>query len=292
LEKAYQSSAAPLLLLEARLDYSKYAEEGFATGDCIIVSDSVLHIVDFKYGAATLVSAEDNPQLKLYALAALDMFDGLYNIETVSMTIFQPRWDNVSTYDMPASELYQWAEEVLKPAAALAYKGEGEFKCGDHCQFCKAKAECRARAVYNLKLAQHEFKMPPLLEDDEIISILRQSDELISWASDIKEYAFKAALSGKRWQGFKLVAGRSNRKFTNDEAVASAAVGAGYGDIYRKSLITLTEMEKLMGKEIFIEILGDYVTKPPGKPTLVPDNDKRKEIHIPTAAEDFADQEN
>ena len=290
LEKAHQACDDPLLLLEQRVDYSKYAPEGFGTCDVILVADQVLHIVDFKYGMGVLVEADHNPQLMLYGLAALEMFAGIYDIDTVVMTIFQPRRDNISTFEMSATDLRHWAEETLRPAATLAYAGEGEFKCGDHCKFCKAKAQCRTRAEHNLKLAQLEFKMPALLEDEEISIILAQADELATWAKDIQDYAFKSALGGKQWDGFKLVAGRSNRKFTNEDAVAKAATDAGYKDIYRQSLITLTDMERLMGKADFQEILGYLVTKPPGKPTLVPDSDKRKAIQIPTAAEEFAIQ--
>jgi hypothetical protein len=208
------------------------------------------------------------------------------HIDTVSMTVYQPRRNNISTHTVFKESLYQWAEEVLKPTAELAYDGEGEFQCGDWCQFCKAKHDCRKRAEQNLELAKYEFKLPPLLEDNEIESILGRIDDLISWASDIKDYALQAALSGKDWNGWKLVEGRSNRRYTNEEAVANTVSTAGY-DPYEHKVMGITAMEKILGKARFSELLGSLVEKPQGKPTLVPESDKRPAIH--TAKHDFND---
>jgi hypothetical protein len=287
-ETAKQTCTDPQVLIEPRLDFSRYVQKGFGTGDCVVVADGRLHIVDYKHGQGVLVEAEDNPQMKLYALGALEIFDGIYDIDTVSMTIYQPRRDNVSTHTVSKESLYRWADEVLKPASELAYAGEGEFKCGDWCQFCKAKNDCRKRAEQNLELAKYDFKLPPLLEDDEIESILGRIDELVAWASDIKDYAFQAALSGKRWSGWKLVEGRSNRRYTNDEAVAKTVSAAGY-DPYEHKVMGITAMEKALGKAKFAELLGGLVEKPQGKPTLVPESDKRPVIH--TAKQDFNDNE-
>lgn len=284
-ETAKQSCFAPKVLIEQRLDYSAYVPGGFGTGDCVIIAAGGIHVVDYKHGQGVLVEAEDNPQMKLYALAALELFDGIYDIERVSMTIYQPRRNNVSTHTVAKEAIYQWAEEVLKPTAALAYAGEGEYRSGEWCQFCKVKHNCRARAEYNLELARHEFKLPPLLEDDEIESVLDKLDALTAWASDIKEYALQAALGGKQWHGWKLVEGRSSRKYADEDAVIKAAHAAGYRDIYRQSLIPITEMERLMGKAKFQEILGGLIEKPPGKPTLVPLADKRPAINW--AKQDF-----
>jgi len=226
--------------------------------------------------------------MMLYTLGALELFDGIYDIDTVSMTVYQPRRDNISTHTVFKESLYQWAEKVLKPTAKLAYAGEGEFRCGDWCQFCKAKHDCRKRAEQNIELAKYEFKLPPLLEDDEVESILGRIDELVSWASDIKNYALQAALSGKHWSGWKLVEGRSNRKYTNDEAVADTVSAAGY-DPYEHKVMGITAMEKALGKSKFAELLGGLVEKPQGKPTLVPESDKRAAIH--TAKYDFNDYE-
>ncbi len=283
-ETAKQNCADPVVLIEQRLDFSKYVEGGFGTGDCVIIADGTLNVIDFKMGAGVLIAADDNPQMKLYALGALELFDGIYDIDTVSMTIYQPRRDNISTHTVFKESLYQWAAETLKPIAKLAYDGEGEFRCGDWCQFCKAKHDCRKRAEQNLELAKYEFKVPPLLEDDEIESILVKIDDLVSWASDIKDYALQSALSGKHWSGWKLVEGRSNRRYTNDEAVANAVSAAGY-DPYEHKVIGITAMEKALGKVRFSKLLGGLVEKPQGKPTLVPEGDKRPAIH--TAKHDF-----
>lgn len=288
-ESARQSCKDPAVLIEQRLDFSKYVEEGFGTGDCVVISDGTLNIVDYKHGQGILVEADGNPQMMLYALGALELFDGIYDIDTVSMTIYQPRRDNVSTYTVFKESLYQWADEILKPTAELAHAGNGEYQCGEWCQFCKAKHECRARAQRNMELARDDFKRPPLLEDDEIESILDRIDEFISWASDIKTYALQAALGGKQWDGWKLVEGRSNRKYTDESAVAEAATAAGYTDIYRQSLITLTEMEKLLGKKKFAEVLGNLIVKPQGKTTLVPEGDKRPAIST-SAKNDFMEE--
>jgi hypothetical protein len=275
-------------LIEQQLDFSKYVPDGFGTGDCVIIADGTLHIIDFKYGQGVLVSAEDNPQMKLYALGALDLFDGIYDIEMVSMTIYQPRRENVSTSIVSKESLYQWAEEVLKPKAELAFAGDGNYCPGEWCQFCRAAVKCRARAEAKMKLATFEFALPPLLSDEEIADILSSIGDLTSWANEIIAYATDEAVNhGKKWPGFKVVEGRSNRKYKDEEAVAEAAKNAGYRDIYKQSLITITEMEKLMGKSKFNEILGELVMKPPGKPTLVPVSDKRPEMNTSSAKIDF-----
>lgn len=283
-ETAKQSCADPVVLIEQRLDFSKYVEDGFGTGDCVIIADGALHVVDYKHGQGVLVEAEDNPQMKLYALGALELFDGIYDIDRVSMTIYQPRRDNIGTHAMFKESLYQWAEEVLKPAAEIAYAGGGEYNCGEWCQFCKAKYDCRKRAEWNMELAKYDFKRPPLLEDDEVESILGRIDDLVSWASDIKDYALQAALGGKEWRGWKLVEGRSNRRYADEAAVAQTVQSAGY-DPYERKLMGITAMEKVLGKARFSELLGGLVEKPQGKPALVPEGDKRPAIN--TAKNDF-----
>ncbi len=271
-------------MIEQRLDFSKYVPDGFGTGDCVIIADGTLHIIDFKYGQGVLVSAEDNPQMKLYALGALDLFDGIYDIEMVSMTIYQPRRENISTSTVSKESLYRWAEEVLKPKAELAFAGDGNYCPGEWCQFCRAAVKCRARAEAKMKLATFEFALPPLLSDEEIAEILSSIGDLTRWTNEIIAYATDAAVNhGKKWPGFKVVEGRSNRKYKDEEAVAEAAKNAGYRDIYKQSLITITEMEKLMGKTKFNEVLGGLIMKPPGKPTLVPVSDKRPEMNTSSA---------
>lgn len=264
----------PVVLIEQRLDYSRYVKEGFGTGDCVIISDGTLHIVDYKHGRGVLVEADDNPQMKLYALGALELFDCIYDIDTVSMTIYQPRRSNVSTFTIPKQELCEWADKVLTPTAELAFQGSGEYHCGEWCQFCKAKADCRERAKANMELARYEFRQPPLLTDEEVEDILGQIDGLTTWAADIKDYALQAAISGKQWPGYKLVEGRSNRKYTDEHAVISAVTAAGF-DPYEHKVLGITAMTAMLGKKQFNAILGDLITKPQGKPTLVPESDKR-----------------
>lgn len=283
-EEAKKLCADPLLLVEQRLDFSRWVPDGFGTGDCLIVADDVLHIIDFKYGLGVLVDAEHNPQMMCYALGALDTYDGIYDIKTVKMTIFQPRRNNVSTYTVSKADLINWADTVLAPAAKLAYEGAGDFKAGDHCIFCRIKATCRKRAEYNLELAKYDFEPPATLEDTEIAAILPKIDDLVSWGNDIKEYALQQALSGTKYNGYKVVQGKSNRRYTNADAVAAAVSDAGF-DPYERKLLGITAMTSLLGKQRFEEILGGFIEKPPGKPTLVPDSDKRQAIN--TAIDDF-----
>lgn len=280
----------PIVMVEQRLDFSRFVPEGFGTGDCVIVSEGNLHIIDFKYGTGIAVSAgsdEDgvNPQLACYALGALSAFDGIYDIDTISMSIFQPRREVAETYTVTKDSLLKWAEEVLCPAARLAAEGGGEYKAGDHCQFCKAKQICRKRAEYNLVLARYDFERPDTLEDEEIEAILARVDEFISWANDVKEYAFNAAVAGKAWKGWKLVEGRSNRKYVSEDAVADAVNKAGF-DPYEYKVLGITAMTRLLGKAKFDELLGSLIEKPTGKPTLVPVSDKRPALKN-SAQDDF-----
>ena len=278
----------PVTLIEQHLDFSCYVPDGFGTGDFLLVADRELNVVDFKYGRGVAVYADHNPQMMLYALGALNLFDCLYDIEQVTMTIFQPRLSSISTWTISAEELYKWAEEVLKPKAELAAKGEGEFISGSWCRFCKARNTCRARAESFLELAKMEFQPPALLSDEEVAEVMEKAAELSKWVSDVMAYAQAEAIeNGKHWNGYKLVEGRSTRRFIDEKKVEEAAKGAGYTDIYNKSLITLTAFEKLMGKDTFKEVLGSYVTKPAGKLTLVPVSDKRPEVTVNTVNDEF-----
>ena len=213
-----------------------------------------------------------------YALGALDIYDGIYDITSVKMTIFQPRRENVSTFTIKKEDLLKWADDFLKPTAELAFSDEGEFKAGDHCTFCKAKATCRKRAEYNLELAKYDFEMPASLSKTEIAAILPKIDDLTAWAADIKEYALQQALSGTEYPGFKVVEGRANRKYTDEEAVAFVVKDNGY-DPYEKKLLGITAMTSLLGKKKFEELLGALIAKPQGKPTLVPASDKRPALN-------------
>ena len=290
-ELAKQDCKDPVVLIEQRLDYSAYVPEGFGTGDLLIVADKTLIVIDLKYGKGVAVDAEWNPQMMLYGLGALELFDAIYDIDTVRMTIYQPRLESVSTWEIPVPDLMEWVETELKPKAQLALHGEGEFHCGSWCRFCKAKNTCRARAEEYLRLAQMEFKPPALLSDEEIAEVLKVADELARWSADVYAFATNEAIThGKKWTGFKLVEGRSSRKYTDEEEVAEAAKAAGYTDIYKKSLVGITDMEKLMGKKKFAEVLGKLVYKPQGKITLVTESDKRQEIQTATAEADFKEE--
>lgn len=286
-EEVKNHCSDPLILIEQRLDFSKYVEDGFGTGDCVIVSDRVLQVIDYKHGLGILISAEANPQMMCYALGALELFEGIYDVDIIKMTVFQPRRDNVSTYTLSKEDLLKWGNEVLSPIAKLAYVGDGEFKAGDHCQFCKVKATCRKRAEYNLELAKYDFEMPATLESTEIEVILSKADNLVAWVNDIKEYALNQALSGTKYCGFKIVESRSTRKYTDEQAVADAVSSAGFNP-YEQKLLGVTAMTSTLGKKKFEEILGSLVYKAPGKPTLVSESDKRQAMN--TAQNDFIEE--
>lgn len=287
LETAKQTCSDPVVMIEQRVDFSRWVQEGFGTADCILIADGVLNIVDYKHGKGVEVSAEGNTQLSLYSLGALEIFDGIYDIDRVCVHIFQPRKSNVVSFMMDKADLYQWADTELTEKAQLAYEGQGSFSCGEWCRFCKAKAECRERAEANLALARYEFQSPALLDDEEIADILGKVDALTAWASDVKEYALQQAISGKEWTGWKLVEGRSNRKYTSEAAVATTVEGAGF-DPYERKVLGVTAMQKMLGKTRFEELLAPYIEKPQGKPTLVPESDKRPAMN--TAKNDFMEE--
>lgn len=289
ISEAKVRSKDPIILVEQKLDFSNYVPEGFGTGDLVIVADGILDIMDLKYGKGVEVSAVSNPQMMLYAIGALNLFDSLYDIEKVRMTICQPRLDNISTFEITVEDIIKWAEDVVKPKAELAIKGEGEFCAGEHCRFCRARFNCRTRAEENMKMAQYDFRKGPFLTDEEITEILSSIDEFQKWAKDIEGYALDKAINeNKKWDGFKLVEGRSSRKYSDEEAVSKTLIDAGYTEdvIYSKNLLGITTMEKAIGKKKFKELLKDLVYKPQGKLTLVVESDKRLEIKN-TAEADF-----
>lgn len=267
--------------LEVRVDFSKYVKDGFGTGDCIIVSDNVLEIIDFKYGKGVRVEAAGNPQMKLYALGAYLEYNTLFDIDSVRMTIFQPRLSGVQSSDeITVKELLEWAEKYVKPRAKLAYKGEGEFAPSEEvCKFCRAKAQCKARADKNLKL----FDEAPdvlLLTPEDAGKILEQAGDIQSWLADLESLVSSTLLAGQPVEGWKMVEGRSNRRFTDELKVVDAMKAAGYDEslLYERKLITLTQMEKDFGKKAVAETLGELIVKPQGKPTLAPAKDKRPEF--------------
>ena len=275
------------VFVEQRLDYSHVAPGGFGTGDCVIVAEPTLHVIDLKYGMGVQVSAVDNPQLKLYGLGALAAFGALYDITAVQLSIFQPRRANVETWTISTADLITWGQETVAPIAAIAAAGGGEYKAGAWCQFCRIAPTCRARADANLALARHEFAPPAELTLDEVAGVLTRIPELKAWASNVEAWALAQAQAGTQVPGFKVVAGRSVRKYSDEAAVAEAAKQAGYTDIWDKKLIGITAMEKLMGRSTFKDVLGDLVVKPEGRPTLVPESDKRPALQRVSAATDF-----
>lgn len=277
-----------VLRVEEKIDITAYVPEGFGTGDAIIIAEGVLEIVDLKFGKGFRVSADHNKQMMLYALGALDMFNFIYDIHTVRMTIYQPRLDNVSEWEISAEELELWGVNDLKPLAQKAFAGEGEYTAGAHCKFCKAKAQCKALAAYNMSLAKYDFQDAALLTPSDIADILSQADQFKSWIASIEEYALQSALEGENFPGFKLVEGRSVRRYSDEAKIAEVLTKNGFGEelIYDKKLKTITAMEKLVTKKTFNVLCGDLIIKPEGKPTLVPDIDPRPIYN--SAENDFA----
>ena len=287
LETAKQTCTDPVVMIEQRVNFSRWVKEGFGTADCIVIADGIMNICDYKHGKGVEVSAVGNPQMRLYALGALEIFDDIYDIEEIRMTIYQPRKGNISVDSMAKADLLRWADTELYEKAEMAYAGQGDFRCGEWCRFCKAKAECRERAEANMELARYDFQAPALLDDSEIAEILGKVDALTAWVSDVKEFALQQAISGKEWAGWKLVEGRSNRKYTSDTAVAAAVESIGL-DPYERKVLGVTAMQKLLGKSRFEELLAPYIEKPQGKPTLVPESDKRPAMN--TAKNDFMEE--
>lgn len=281
-----------LIFLEQKLDFSEWVPEGFGTGDVVIIADGIIEVIDLKYGKGVEVSADQNPQMMLYGLGAWSEYDYLYDLHTVRMTIVQPRIDNISTYEVSTEDLLKWAETTLKPAAQMAWNGEGDFVAGDHCKFCKARAICSARADFNLDFigqfrdADEDLFEGERLDPLDVSRILGMSMEIKNWLKDIEEHALAKALEGIKYPGYKLVEGRSNRTINDEEAAVSVlAERFSEEEIYNKKLKGITDLEKLLGKKNFESYLGPYIIKPPGKPTLVLETDKRPEIN--TAADDF-----
>lgn len=312
LEKVNEARAETpdaLVVIEQRLDFSQWVPDGFGTGDVLIVREGFLDIIDLKYGKGVQVVAYENPQLKLYALGALSEYDILYDIQRVRMTIVQPRLDNISTFEITTSELYDWAENVVKPKAEMAFEGKGDYNPGEHCRFCKIKAVCRARAEQALEIAKAEFAddgsieielpEPATLSNKEIAEILFVVKDIEKWCKDIQNYALEKALEGEKFEGFKLVEGRSNRIITDEERaviileeyLSENGCDSPEELIFTKKLQPISKLEKTIGKKTFAELLNGLIEKPPGKPTLVTLDDKRPELQsIETAKTDFAEE--
>lgn len=285
----------PIILIEKRLDFSPWVPEGFGTGDLVIVTDDIIEVMDFKYGKGVMVDVEGNTQMMLYALGAYNELSHLYDIKRVRMTVLQPRLYNYASSELLIEDLLEWAEKTVKPRAQLAWDGEGEFVAGDHCTdgFCRARFNCPARAEAALAVARSDFalKAPELLTQEQLLSVLDKADMAAKWLADVQAYALKQAETGAAIPGWKLVEGRSNRKYSDADAVAGALKAAGYAEavIYERSLLGITAMEQAIGKKKFAELLGDLVVKPQGKPTLVREDDKRIAISsVASAAADFS----
>ena len=277
-EAAKSVTKDAVLQIEAQLNLTDYVPEGFGTGDAVIIADGTMNIIDLKYGKGVNVSCENNKQMMLYALGGLRDFDFMYSIDTVCMTIYQPRMDNISTFEMSVKDLQAWAENFLKPLAKLAFEGAGVFKVGDHCRFCRAKAVCKANANENLELAKYDFAESILLNDAEVADILSRASAFKAWISSVEEMALTEAVEkGKNWPGNKLVEGRSNRVYSDEDKVAKALVREGFAEseIYTRKILGITAMEKAITKKTFESVLGELIIKPAGKPTLVVESDKR-----------------
>lgn len=289
LNAARAHTADAQLLVETRLDFSEWVPEAFGTGDAVIIADSILDIIDFKYGKGVRVEAKDNPQMKIYALGAYAAFSFEYNIQRVRMTIIQPRLDNLSTAEMSVEDLLVWADGTLAPKAQLAYKGGGPAIPGDWCQFCKVKHCCKALAKTCTEAAILHPN-PQLLTPEEMArNVLPLLDTVATWLKGVQEYTLEQALAGTQYHGFKLVAGRSNRKITDPEAASKALLDAGFAEdaiMKPREMRGITDLEKVVGAKRFGSICGDWIVKPQGKPTLVPESDKRPPYNA--AADDFA----
>lgn len=282
------------ILIEERLDFSDWVPHGFGTGDTTIVAPGKLVIIDLKYGKGVEVSAEENSQLKLYGLAALNKFELDFGIETVELIIAQPRLNNYSRWEISADDLIDWADNVVAPLAQKAIKGEGDTKVGDWCRWCKVKASCRALSDHHLQLAKDEFKDPNLMDDSEILEVFTKLDQFTLWTNAIKEYVFSKALQGQNWPGYKLVAGRSKRQWTDvDKAIeALEAAGFDYNEITNTKIKGFTDLSNMMSVDEFNDAVGAFVEKPVGKPTLVPNSDRRAPYGITAAQDDFAEDLN
>lgn len=280
------------LMIEQRFSLDRWIPESFGTSDAVVLGDGKIEVIDLKYGKGVKVSAKGNPQLRLYGAGAALLFEGLYDFDTVRMTIIQPRLDHVSTEEIPLDDLMEWMETV-KPRAKEAFDGTGEISPGEWCRFCPAKAICRKRAEANMELARFEFKKPDLLTIEEIGEVLRMAEELKAWSGDVQAYAQEQALAGEHIEGWKIVEGRSNRVITDTVKAAELLIAAGFNEamLYERKFYGITQLEKNCGKKRLTEIIGKLIEKPQGKPVLVPETDKREAMNTAEAAKnDFKEE--
>lgn len=280
-----------VLIQEQRLNLTSYIPDGFGTTDVCIVADGTLEVIDFKYGKGVPVDSFENKQMMVYALGALDYYSLTYNIDHVRMTIYQPRIDNVSTYEMSASDLLEWGHDVLKPTALKAYEGIGTFIPGDHCRFCRARSTCSVNAKFNLAVVSKPIDVN-LITDEQLVKIAARAVGIKNWLNSIEEMVLKQAVAGKKWPGLKLVAGRSTRKYLDEEALLKKLEEGGYKreDFVNKKIIGITELSKKLPILDFAKFVEPLLVKPPGSPTLVSEDDKRPELNANSkAAEEFGE---
>lgn len=287
IEEFHAAKKGAVLMVESRLDFSHIVPEGFGTGDATIAGDDVLDVLDLKFGMGVKVFADNNEQLMLYGVGALRMVELLYDIKTVRLHIVQPRLNHESVWEISAEELRAWAFEEVKKKAKMAFNGEGEQKAGDWCRWCKVKPKCAALAKRSLSLARMDFKDPAMLTDEEILEVREKQTLLVEWAKSVTEYMHKEAVRGRQWEGYKLVEGRSQRKWKDEKAAAEFLKQHGYKeeDFMQTKLKGITAISKMAGD---LE-LGEFMIRPQGAPTLVPQNDPRDPIgSAESAREDFA----
>lgn len=295
LAEAQTTNELAVMEIEQRLDLTEFVPDSFGTADCIIINDSIIEVIDLKYGKGVPVYADYNKQLMLYGLGALRKYDTMYDISEVRLTIVQPRLNNISSWQISVSDLQKWADEELMPKAKLAYSGEGELNAGDWCRFCSIRTQCRKLYEQQMEIAKHEFAEPDLLTDEEIADIVLRTPKLVEWANSIAEYAQNMAIQeNKQWPGLKLVEGRSSRKWATDEDQVSNTIFArcpelSEDEIFNMKLKPITAIEKIIGKKRFEEVLSDMIVKPQGKPTLVSLEDKRPAMGYGQAQIDFAE---
>lgn len=278
-KSAMEFEKSPYIAIEKRLDLTAYIPDGFGTADCVMIGERTLHIIDLKYGKGVPVSAEDNPQLMIYALGALEAYKMLFAIDRVKMSIVQPRIDNTNSSEYTVKELMEFGDKV-KHYADIAIKGDGEQTPGDWCRFCRARQQCRARADKNIELAFEVSKKPPLITNEEVGEYLRKGEDVAKWLSELQDYALAECLAGRDVDGYKAVEGRGSRSWTDMDAAFEAIIEEGTNEamLYERKPLSLAQVEKLMGKAHFEDVAGEYVIKNPGKPTLVPSTDKREAI--------------
>lgn len=280
--------------LEQKVDFTKWVPEGFGTSDVVVLADNTIEIIDLKYGKGVPVDAYLNPQLMLYALGAVDKYDIIYEFETVRMTIVQPRLDNVSTFEIDKEELLYWADNYVAPRAAQAWEGTGEWTITDDVvKFSKVRAQLRLRAERNFSLVdKYELKESPLLTNEEIAEILDRAPEIKKWLDHVEQYALNKALTeGEEFPGWKVVAGRSNRKISDEESLLFLLEAEGFDDdeiLKPRALQAIGQLEKVVGKKKFAELASDFIVKPEGKPVLVTEKDKRPALNsMEDALNDF-----